>query len=453
METTERLKFTLTPEKLEQGSPEEKAGFGMVAIAANGHVLTEGIALLENNEFFDGPHVSGYHMAEWLLWNWWRLLWEPRPAGVDNDEDNDDTWFEWVFAHNLSSIGEGYLWPDIEMVSDGVLMRLASSPTGDPDEKVFRFVGAPRSETVTVETFKKAVNEFAHVVLERLGEANIRDTNLHVIWRHLERERDEEAAAAFRRMEAILGHDPGEGDDNEIRECLADAATLGQDAVAELATHAGQGGEHPMRASELTESARRTGFDAYARDAVQIDSAESIPAWGTCEAWRIGLAMARAVRQTAGLNGQPIKNTRLTDLAGTSRNVVEDINRTTGNISFVLDGENGRSRIALRSKWETGRRFDLARLLADKLCSNHIDEPLHPVTRSYTYRQKLQRAFAAELLAPIEAVDDFLDGDTSEEKQKDAAGHFNVSEQAMWSLLVNNHRISREEALDTRGRT
>ena len=60
----------------------------------------------------------------------------------------------------------------------------------------------PRSETVTVEAFRKAVDEFAHVVLGRLDEANIHDTNLHVIWRHLERERENKAAAAFRRMEA-----------------------------------------------------------------------------------------------------------------------------------------------------------------------------------------------------------------------------------------------------------
>lgn len=446
METTEQLKFTLVPETLEEGSPEEKAGFGMVTIAANGHLLTEGIFLLENNELFSGPHVSGYHMAEWLLWNWWRLLWEPRPAGVDNDEDNDDTWFEWVFAHNMSSIGEGYLWPDIEIASDGVLMHLISSPTGEPDEKVFRFVGASRPETITVEAFRRAVDEFACVVLERLDEANIRDTNLHVIWRYLEREREDKAAAAFRRMEAILGHDPGAGNDREIREYLADTAKLGHDTIAELATHAEQRKEHPVRALELEASARQAGFDIRAEDAVQIDSKESIPAWGTCEAWRIGVTMARAVRQAGGLNGEPIQNDRLADLAGTSRNVVEDLNRTTGNISFVLDGENGHSRIALRSKWETGRRFDLARLLADRLCIHYIEEPLHPVTQSYTYRQKLQRAFAAELLAPIEAVDDFLDGDTSEEKQKDAAGRFSVSEQTIWSLLVNNYRISREES-------
>ena len=452
METTEQLKFTLAPEVLEEGAPEEKAGFGMVTIAANGHILTEGIALLENNALFSGPHVSGYHMAEWLLWNWWRLLWEPRPAGVDNDDDNDDTWFEWVFAHNLSSIGEGYLWPDIEMASDGVLMHLASSPTEDPNEKVFRYVGTPRFETITVETFKKAVDEFAHVVLERLGGANIPNTNLHAIWRHLELERNGEAAAAFRRMEAILGHDPGKGDDDEIRGYLADAATLGQDAVAELAAHTGQGKERPIHASKLIESAHRVGFDARARDAVQIDSKEGIPDWGTCKAWRIGSAMARTVRRSGSLNGQPINNARLSELAGVSKRVIKNISKRTDHIAFELDDENGHSRIALRSEWETGRRFDLARLLADRLCMNDLREPLHPATQSYTYRQKVQRAFAIELLAPIAAVDDFLDGDTSQKRQKDAAGHFNVSEKAMWSLLVNNHRVSREEALDTRDR-
>ena len=257
METTEQLKFTFVPEPLEEGSPEEKASFGKVSIAANGRVLTEGIALLEDNELFSGSHVSAYHMAEWLLWNWWRLLWEPRPEGVENgkDGDKDDAWFEWVFAHNLSSIGEGYLWPDIEMASDGVLMHLASSPTGDPNEKVFRFVGASRRETIPVGAFIKAVDEFACAVMERLDEANIRDTNLHVLWRQLAREREDKAAAAFRRMEAILGYDPGEGEEDEIREYLADAATLGHDTIAELAAHAGQRKERPVRASELEASA------------------------------------------------------------------------------------------------------------------------------------------------------------------------------------------------------
>ena len=25
----------------------------------------------------DGPCVSAFKLAEWLLWNWWRIRWEP----------------------------------------------------------------------------------------------------------------------------------------------------------------------------------------------------------------------------------------------------------------------------------------------------------------------------------------------------------------------------------------
>ncbi len=130
--------------------------------------------------------------------------------------------------------GHSYLWPDIEIASDGAFMHLAFSPTENPHEKVFRYTGTARVETVAVETFKKAVDEFACVVLERLDQANIRDTNLHVIWRQLERERNDEASAAFRRMEAILGHDPGKGDDRAIRQCLSDAARSGHGAIADF---------------------------------------------------------------------------------------------------------------------------------------------------------------------------------------------------------------------------
>ena len=128
-------------------------------------------------------------------------------------------------------------------------------------------------------------------------------------------------------------------------------------------------------------------------------------------------------------------------MAGTTANVVNERDRTTGAISFAMDNGSGSCRIAMRSRWETGRRFDLARLIADRLFDNDIDDPLLPATGSYTYRQKAQRAFAAEMLAPIDAVEDFLDGDRSEDRHNDAAEHFNVSPVTIGSLLRNNHRL------------
>ena len=117
-------------------------------------------------------------------------------------------------------------------------------------------------------------------------------------------------------------------------------------------------------------------------------------------------------------------------------------------LAFCLDDKSRASgRIVLRSNYLTGRRFELARLLGDRIASG-LNERLLPVTRAHTYRQKLQRAFAAELLCPFEALDDLLDGDYSEQACEDAAMHFNVSGRTVTTLLVNHKRLERNSLVD-----
>ena len=99
----------MVPETLDRGSEEESSTFGAFVLKANGRRLTEGVGV-DENELRPGPYVSGYHIAQWLAWNWWRLLWESRPAG--------EAGRAWDFAHRLSSIGEGYVWPNVEISSD-----------------------------------------------------------------------------------------------------------------------------------------------------------------------------------------------------------------------------------------------------------------------------------------------------------------------------------------------
>ena len=112
-------------------------------------------------------------------------------------------------------------------------------------------------------------------------------------------------------------------------------------------------------------------------------------------------------------------------------------------LSFAIDASERNGRIVLRSKWHDGRRFELARLLGDRISAPRNNR-LFPATRSYTYRQKMQRAFAAEFLSPFETVDEMLAGDYSVESQKDVANHFQVSELTIRTLLVNHRRLERE---------
>ena len=123
---------------------------------------------------------------------------------------------------------------------------------------------------------------------------------------------------------------------------------------------------------------------------------------------------------------------------------IENISVCSDELSFIIAGDGNRSRLALRPKWETGRRFDLARLIGDRLVDGV--ERLLPATRAHSYRQKAQRAFAAELLCPYDAVDDMLDIDISEERQTEVAEHFQVSPLAIRTLLVNKGRIARDNA-------
>ena len=75
------LKISLIPVSLDEGPDYEKAAFGLLEIEADGKLLTAYISTdVAGHRYYRGTHVSGYHLAEWLVWNWWRLRWEPGPT-------------------------------------------------------------------------------------------------------------------------------------------------------------------------------------------------------------------------------------------------------------------------------------------------------------------------------------------------------------------------------------
>ena len=430
-----QLAFLLEPESLKVGSPAERASFGRLSIIVNGCIMTEGVAL-DSKELQPGPYVSGYHLAEWFVRNWWRLAYEPSLT-----DDPDETPMGWDFAHWMSTIGEGYVWPNIQLASDGVKVFVGSFRSEDPHAKAFRYIGAGRSELIGLECLQNAARKFIDDVICRLNDVGVKNTELHRLWPALLKDIGRPEISTKRRIEAMLGFDPEEADPSALRKRVADVKKLGTDAVAELAADANTRGGHVFAASDIKRVEKDVGFDGRVEDVVRPSPDSPIPVWGVCEAWQVGVATAHAVRQSARLNGQPVETPMLASMAGTSANVVTERDRTAPAISFAMDDGSGSCRIAMRSKWETGRRFDLARLIADRLFDNNIGDPLLPATQSYTYRQKAQRAFAAEMLAPIDAVDDFLNGDRSEDRLNDAAEHFNVSQMTISSLLRNNHRL------------
>lgn len=369
-----------------------------------------------------------------MLWNWWRLHCEPIPERRSVD---------WSFAHRLSHIGEGYAWPNVVIASDGGRVDFTADRSADAASP-YRYLGAPAGESVSVEELTDGIDAFARSIMCRLADSGLRTTNLRVLARDLDQARQDRYETRFRRLEALLGFDPDEAPQADVDRRLADGDRIGSKALEELAAHATGVGAAPLAGDDVAVIAEVAGFDANPQDMARVLETGGVPAWGTCEAWQVGVAMAKELRRQERLNGEPVANARLADLAGTSPAAISDLGRTTDAMSLsfdAVDTAGGRCRFALRPKWETGRRFDLARLLGDRLCAG-LHEPLAPATASRTYRQKVQRAFAVELLCPIDAIDGFLGSDLSEDKRHDAAGFFNVSPVAIDRQLENDDRFA-----------
>src|SRR4029077_20285046 len=102
--------------------------------------------------------------------------------------------------------------------------------------------------------------------------------------------------------------------------------------------------------------------------AVQLIDAAAWRSNGEIAAWRIGAGAAKALRTQQHLGLEAISDAGLAEMAGVRTDALES-RRPGPNISFALDESFDRSKVVLRSKWKTGRRFELARLLGDRITS------------------------------------------------------------------------------------
>ena len=428
------LHFKVVWSSVDDGPVLERAACGRLEVSAGNRLLS---LFLDRDEIslrprlFTGPFVSGYHLAEWFATHWWRLRWEPG-GGYRNSST-----YTWDLSHSMSGIGGGYLWPNIIFNCDGHLFEIVSSRTIDESAPI-EYLGSDTTH-VPADVWEDAVDGFVTDVLSRLDETNLHDTELHAVWHELSEERSDAALTAFRRAEALLGFDVDEGAEAYIEAVLSDIDELGTNAVNELAT--GAGGTRTS-AADIRSVSETSGFAANPEDGVSFspsDLPEVLP-WGQVAAWRIGKQLACCVRDQAGLPDGPVNNQVLAGLAGTSPSTVEN-HETSGPIAWVFAPEGTEGRIVLRSNRLANRRFDMARVIGDRVFSmaNCVSaEPLSPATASYSYRQKAQRSFATELLCPWHAIEDDLEAGFDDADIERVAAQFQVSERVVENILDNN---------------
>ena len=404
-------------------SQEDEATMGKLQILVGGANFTQAVRL--DGAAQDGPHVPGAPLAEWLLWHWWRLLWEPQSKASKAS-------VEWIRAHDIACIGGGWLWPRIAVASDGHRVALHTRPSTASEMEPLGYTMDAKS-VVSREGFEQGVDVFVNSVLERLGRAD--GSRLTQMRDELAAERNSEGDALHRKVEALLGHAPDGGDPDRIKQVIESGNALGLNAMLEAAA------DSPLSSDDIFRIAKRHGIPVNLDDGASPSSELLWDGDGKRAPWRLGVAAADGLRKRERLGDGPIGNERLEQLLGMSRHGVQGRRRHRGGWAFALrETESGRGRVlVLNSGRRTTRRFKAARLLGDRMLVETNDR-LRPITQAHTYRQKMQRAFAAEFLCPFPSLKDQLAGDYSGKSMGKAAKRFDVSLLLVHAQLAD-HRL------------
>ena len=102
------------------------------------------------------------------------ISWEPRSNAAD-----------WAFAHHMTTIGEGYVWPNITIFSDGERTAFISRPTTDRPGTAFRYI-SDYAAILPSPTFESAVDQLVSQLLGQLQAEGTSGTNLQRLWSELQ---------------------------------------------------------------------------------------------------------------------------------------------------------------------------------------------------------------------------------------------------------------------------
>lgn len=394
------------------------------------------VNLMQNKDIWaktirDSVLVSAYPLAMWLASSWWRLNFEPLPAqGAAPSID-------WRMAHEMGAANHGFVWPKTLFASDCEVMQIWATPSNATPQQSVRYLnGLNTSASIKLADFQLSLEDFITSVLNRLDAVGCRNTDLWNLWQLIQEERAEPQSLNYRRLEAELGYDPDECPDALMSKAQALEQRMGAATFTELAPIYGRAaGDSPLNAIEdIIESPGLIGTPNT--PALQeATSTRGAP-------WQRAGTVARELRESLSNRNSAVDNKQLYDLLGLSASAVEDWKPAARNSAAIaIPKDNKQLKFVPRKTHPLAKRFELARLLGDYILTSNIDAPWLASTDLSTSRQKYQRAFAAEFLCPIDALQDFLQNDYSESAIEDATEHFQVSQTTVNSLLINNGLI------------
>jgi hypothetical protein len=410
------------------GEPEISATAGMLSISVDNIHLTRSqdvwAKTVRENVF-----VSAYPLAMWLASSWWRLNYEPLPPQQPGHD--------WRMAHELGAANHGYVWPRVVFIPDGEVVHVWAGASMSTAQSVQYLQGLDAPAPVSLQGFQRSIQRFVQSVISRLDARELVGTDLANMWAVLQEDLADPEAVSRRKLEAELGFDPEECPTELLDAALRWKAQVGDAALSELAPAISSAGLSP----DLTTLRALASSDGVVGSpTVSPNDIEHLERGAP---WERAVHDAQALRRRLGNLNAPLLSSKLHDLLGLSNSAVADWTPPSvrSPVAVAIPTTANRMKFVPRKRNAVGQRFELARFLSEYLrASDHGDIWLASTDLS-TSRQKYQRAFAAEFLCPLDSLLSFLDGDFSSYAMEEAAVHFEVSDQVVSNLLLNNGLI------------
>lgn len=407
--------------------PELRATWASLRIAVDGRAVTR-VYDRRLNSVRERIYLPLYPVAEWLAASWWRLLHESWIPARSRD---------YWSRHNVRYGREGFALPDLVLAPRGESIEVQWQHADLPDLDL-EFLGGG-SVVVRRTDLERELRRLLDAVLQRLRDQNVAETLFEEEWERIRGTEPEEEA--FARIAATVGRDPYEISEEDERRILRAHEKLQKLSIpADEFWHAVPAEELESRLDQL-EAAVEEIAHPRARLRVSLDGRD--PSQADSPPWVQGYEAARRLRLETARGDEPFSTFQeLADWA-MDRSFGPGVHdfRLGDTFEALAHRENGSVGIALSPKRsDSARAFTFARALYE--LSSPMPGAFDLVTRSRTDRQARNRAFAAELLAPADALRERLAGVSvvAYEDLEDLAGEFAVEAKVVEHQL-DNHGI------------
>jgi hypothetical protein len=369
-----------------EGSPPVAASFCQLSITIDDKNVTA--YLDEHRTLHEHLELPAYFLAEWIADNWWPLLWEPRKS-----EDAPDAQ-DFIARHCILAAQHGFALPRIHFNPTGrsilISARSRIAPLAEVRFRNSATASPPREEV------ERELRRFVEATVERLEQAQISGTGLHESWALVKEITEEEQL--FCRLAGALGLTPDEVSDSIAALLDSLLPTMGERLLMDLCLVA-----TPDNFEAMTQTADAVRGALSEAAPAHIEPLLSIPVPTdnfSVEAWHRGRRAAAILRSKFGVSDTDAHGAKLIfDRLGIDPNSGARVPANETHLSGVVARDGAEARLGLLQPISVQRRFAAARGVFAAWTAEPTESRF--LTSAVTRGQQANRAFAAELTAPI----------------------------------------------------